>query len=93
MILDDPPDLIVGYHASFRASWQTALGAIPKKTVEDNTEAWIGDHCIAAHIVPGVLLSNRQSRVADPKLADLTVTLLAEFGTAPGQGMKGRSIF
>jgi len=90
---EQAPDLIVGYHASFRASWQTALGGIPKKTVEYNTEAWIGDHCIAAHIVPGVLLSNRQSRVADPKLADLTVTLLAEFGTAPGQGMKGRPIY
>ena len=90
---EQAPDLIVGYHATFRASWETALGAVPAKTVEDNTEAWIGDHCVAAHIVPGVLLSNRRSRVSDPKLADLTVSLLAEFGIAPGQGMKGRAIF
>ena len=38
----------------YRASWQTGLGAVPKDTVEDNTQAWIGDHCMAAHLVPGV---------------------------------------
>lgn len=91
--LEQAPDLIVGYSESFRGSWQTALGAVPAKTVEDNTEAWVGDHCIAAHLVPGVLLSNRKSKVSDPRLADLPVTLLGEFGAGPGSGMKGRRLY
>jgi predicted AlkP superfamily phosphohydrolase/phosphomutase len=90
---EQAPDLIVGYHATFRASWETALGAAPKNIVEDNTGAWIGDHCVAAHLVPGVLLSNRQTQVRDPKLADLTVTLLAEFEVAAAPGMKGHVLF
>jgi hypothetical protein len=43
--------------------------------------------------VPGVLVCNRKVRLADPRLQDLTVTLLAEFDVPPGEGMSGRSIF
>ena len=50
-------------------SWQTALGAVPKVPLEDNTQAWIGDHCMASDEVPGVLLSNRKINVAAPVLA------------------------
>lgn len=87
------PDLVVGWNAGYRASWQTALGAVPPLMIEDNKDEWRGDHCIAAHLVPGVFLSNRKSRLPDPRLEDLTVTLLAEFGVAPGPGMAGRGIF
>ena len=91
--LDSAPDLIVGYSAGYRASWQTALGAVPKTLIEDNTEAWIGDHCIAAHLVPGVLISNRASRIPDPHLQDLPATILNEFGIAKDGQMVGRSIY
>lgn len=91
--LDSAPDLIVGYRPGYRASWQTALGAVPEAAVEDNREAWIGDHCIAAQYVPGVLLGNRRSRIEDPQLADLTVTILNEFGVAAAEGMRGRRLF
>src|SRR5579884_2343157 len=40
------PDLIVGYAPGCRASWQTNLGATPAPELEDNTDAWIADHCI-----------------------------------------------
>ena len=53
------PDLIVGYSPGYRCSWQSALGAVPAETIEDNRDAWIGDHCIAARHVPGVLIANR----------------------------------
>ena len=91
--LGPAPDLIVGYQPAYRSSWQTALGAVPARTVEDNTEEWRGDHCIDARLVPGVLISNRKSRLADPHLYDLTVTLLAEFGVGPGEGMIGQTIY
>jgi hypothetical protein len=91
--LQSAPDLIVGWANGYRASWQTALGAAPPGVIEDNNDEWRGDHCIAAELVPGVFLSNRKSRVADPGLADLTVTVLAEFGVQPDSAMKGRPIF
>jgi predicted AlkP superfamily phosphohydrolase/phosphomutase len=87
------PDLVVGWAQGFRASWQTALGAVPKELIEDNKDEWRGDHCIAAHLVPGVFLSTRTSRLPDPRLEDLTVTLLAEFGIPKGPDMTGRAIF
>jgi hypothetical protein len=83
----------VGYSPGYRGSWQSALGAVPPDTVEDNTDAWIGDHCIAASAVPGVLIANRPVRVADPWLADMTVTILNEFGVERSREMRGRVVF
>jgi len=91
--LKDAPDLIVGYAPGFRGSWQTALGATPQNVLEDNRDAWIGDHCIDPKQVPGVLLANRPIRLSDPALADLTVTILDEFGVTPGAEMRGRPVF
>ena len=87
------PDLIVGYRPGYRSSWQTALGAVPSATVQDNAEAWRADHCIDARFVPGVLLSNRKSLAPDPHLYDLTVSLMREFGVEPAPGMIGHSIY
>jgi len=87
------PDLIVGYSRAYRGSWQTALGSVPSSMLEDNTDAWLADHCINPDDVPGVLLSNRTLRAADPGLKDLTVTILGLFGARPGEGMNGRSVF
>jgi predicted AlkP superfamily phosphohydrolase/phosphomutase len=87
------PDMIVGYARAYRGSWQTALGATSPGVLEDNTDAWIGDHCINPDDVPGVLLSNRALRAASPQLKDLTVTILGLFGAGPGAGMSGRSVF
>lgn len=87
------PDLIVGYMPGYRSSWQTALGAVPARILEDNTDAWRADHCIDARFVPGVLISNRKSRAADPHLYDLTVSLLGQFGVAPSPAMIGHNIY
>jgi hypothetical protein len=85
--------MIVGYARGYRGSWQTALGAVPESVLEDNTDSWIGDHCINAADVPGVLLSNRTIRADHPTLKDLTVTILRLFGAAPGAGMDGKPVF
>jgi predicted AlkP superfamily phosphohydrolase/phosphomutase len=92
-MVESAPDLLIGYSEGYRASWQTALGAIPGVVVEDNTEAWVADHCIAAHFVPGVLISNRKSRLEDPRLEDLTVSLLNEFRVGKPEGATGRVIY
>jgi predicted AlkP superfamily phosphohydrolase/phosphomutase len=91
--LEFAPDLLVGYRPPYRGSWETTLGGVPGATVGDNTDAWIGDHCVAPRFVPGVWLSNRKSPVSEPRLVDLPVTILGEFGFPPGQGMLGRELF
>src|ERR1035441_8833781 len=87
------PDLIVGYAPGYRASWETALGEVPRDVIMDNDDAWIGDHCIAAEAVPGILVVNRKIALIDPQLKDLTVTILKEFGVPPAAEMKGRPIY
>ena len=66
---------------------------MPKLPIEDNTQAWIGDHCTAPAEVPGVLFSNRKFRVASPRLVDVTATILREFGVAPTSGMIGEPVY
>ena len=92
-MLDGAPDLIVGYMPGYRSSWQTALGAVPALVVVDNKDEWRADHCIDARFVPGVLISNVKSQAADPRLSDLTVSILERFGLQPGAGMIGHTIY
>ncbi len=87
------PDLIVGYKAGYRASWQTALGEAPEGLVTDNDDAWIADHCIDPKEVPGVLFATRPIRATHPELKDLPVSLLELYGIARPPQMKGQSIF
>jgi hypothetical protein len=61
--------------------------------IDDNTQAWIGDHIMAANEVPGVLLSNRKIRAAGPQLYDVTATILSEFGVPKMDGMIGQPVF
>jgi len=77
---DLAPDLFVGYARNYRASWDTVLGGIPEKILEDNLDRWSGDHCIAADQVPGILFSNRKIMVDDPRLTDIAPSILALCG-------------
>ena len=87
------PDILVGFRRGYRASWQTALGVVPKVELADNTDAWIGDHCMASDEVPGVLLSNRKISAAAPGLADIPVTILNTFGLSKTAEMIGQTVF
>ncbi len=87
------PDAIIGYNRGYRASWETAVGSFPKELLTDNEERWSGDHCMAAEVVPGVLVTNKKVKARDPRLRDLTPTMLAEFGIEKLPEMTGRPIF
>ncbi len=87
------PDLLVGYNRGYRAGWKTILGGFPPDVLEDNTNAWSGDHCIDYTLVPGVLLSNRKIAAESPALTDIAATILGEFGIAKSGPMMGRSVF
>ncbi len=89
----DGPDLIVGYHRGYRASWGTTLGDMPDEVIADNDSAWSADHCIAAEEVPGVLFSNRPIARESPLLVDVAPTILGLYGMETPSSMSGRSVF
>ena len=86
------PDLLIGYARNYRAGWSTVLGEFAEEIVEDNRDRWSGDHCIAAHLVPGILLSNKPITVADPDLRDLAPTVLNHFGLRLPAELEGRVV-
>jgi predicted AlkP superfamily phosphohydrolase/phosphomutase len=53
------PDLVVGYAPGYRASAETGLGKWDQTCIEPNHDHWGADHCIDAHIVPGVLFCDQ----------------------------------
>jgi predicted AlkP superfamily phosphohydrolase/phosphomutase len=87
------PDALVGYNRGYRSGWKTILGAFPADVLEDNTNAWSGDHCMDFTKVPGVLLSNRKIEAQAPALTDIAPTILSEFGIAKTKDMMGQSVF
>ena len=87
------PDVLVGYARYFRASWKTVLGGAPTKLIVANQNRWSGDHCIAADLVPGILVANRKIKVQDPNLTDVGPTILSLFGIETPSNMAGRPLF
>ncbi len=88
----EAPDLLVGYHRGYRASWETAVGQVTEKVFHANTKAWTGDHCIDASLVPGVVFCNRKIKNENPRLMDIAPTVLDMFGvTTPGY-MDGKAL-
>ena len=83
--VDNAPDLIVGYGAGFRASWDSVTGRVTSAIFEDNIKAWSGDHCIDPRLVPGVLFSNQKIAEEKPAIVDVAPTILKLFGLSlPG---------
>lgn len=94
---EQTPDLYIGFNIGYRASWQTALGAVPPELVEDNLKKWSGSHLFDPALIPGVLFSNRVITRENPSLYDIAPTVLKTIGFAEeelGQlGFDGKPIF
>jgi predicted AlkP superfamily phosphohydrolase/phosphomutase len=88
--LENAPDLLVGYNAGYRISWNGATGVVSGPVFEDNLKAWSGDHCIDPRQVPGVLFCNRRIDAPEPALVDIAPTALHLFGIEPPPHMDGR---
>ena len=91
--VDAAPDLLVGYNAGYRVSWNCAKGVVAGPVISDNDKAWSGDHCIDPPLVPGVLFCNRAIAIEDPQLIDIAPTALHVFGVPVPAHMDGRSLF
>lgn len=87
------PDLLIGYNAGYRTSWDCATGVVAGPVFEDNTKAWSGDHCIDPRLVPGVIFSNRPIEAEDPALIDIAPTALELFDVDTPAYMEGRTLF
>ena len=77
---NEAPDLYIGFNIGYRASWQTALGAVPRKLVEDNLKKWSGSHLFDPKLIPGILFSNRKITKENPSIYDIAPTVLAISG-------------
>ena len=77
---DNAPDILVGYGAGYRASWDSVMGKVTAKIFEDNLKAWSGDHCIDPRLVPGVLFSSHKFIEEKPAIVDVAPTILKLFG-------------
>jgi predicted AlkP superfamily phosphohydrolase/phosphomutase len=86
------PDLVVGYNAGYRASWEGAVGRLTEEVFNDNTKCWSGDHCIDPALVPGVLFSSRPIASSDASITDLAPTILTQFGVEVPEHMTGRAL-
>ena len=87
------PDLIIGYNRGYRGSDKSAKGQVVNGPFcDDNKNKWSGDHCVAHDLVPGVVLSNRPIRKANPGLIDVAPTVLHMMGLEIPAAMEGESI-
>jgi len=91
--LPNAPDLIIGFNAGYRTSWDGATGVVSGPVFEDNTKAWSGDHCIDPRLVPGVLFASRKIDGKDPSLVDIAPTVLRLFGLDPPAHMDGKPLY
>lgn len=83
--LEIGPDMQVGYAKRTRCSFESAIGEVPfGSVIEDNTEAWSGDHLMDHEAVPGILLSSEPLVRPAGSLKDLGASILAEFGIEEG---------
>ena len=90
--LENAPDLVIGYNAGYRISWDCATGMVAGPVFEDNLKPWSGDHCVDPRLVPGVFFCNRKVDAKEPALIDIAPTALRLFGIEPPPHMDGKPI-
>ncbi len=86
------PDLIIGYNAGYRASWEGVTGKVTDRVFTDNTKAWSGDHCIDPECVPAVFISNRKITVPNPSIQDIAPSVLDLLGVPVPAYMDGKVV-
>ncbi|MCQ9206267.1 MAG: alkaline phosphatase family protein [Omnitrophica bacterium] len=75
----EAPDLYTGFNIGYRASWQTAIGGVPRELMEDNLKKWSGSHLFNPNLIPGIIFSNKKLK-ENPSIYDITPTVLKMIG-------------
>lgn len=89
---ENAPELLIGYNAGYRTSWDCATGVVAGPVFEDNVKPWSGDHSVDPRLVPGVFFCNRAIDGQEPALVDIAPTALRLFGIEPPGYMDGRPL-
>jgi predicted AlkP superfamily phosphohydrolase/phosphomutase len=90
--LDSGPDLLLGFNAGYRISWDCASGKVASSVFENNTRRWSGDHCVDPRLVPGIFFCNRPINGHAPTIRDLAPTVLHLFGVEVPGYMEGKPL-
>jgi predicted AlkP superfamily phosphohydrolase/phosphomutase len=90
--LDNGPDLLLGFNAGYRISWECASGKVTASVFENNTKRWSGDHCVDPKLVPGIFFCNRATNGHAPDIRDVAPTVLRLFGVAVPAYMEGKPL-
>ncbi|HIG86570.1 MAG TPA: hypothetical protein EYQ25_05975 [Planctomycetes bacterium] len=92
--LAEAPDILVGYNTNYGNSDEASLGRVPHAVLSDNRGGTFnGSHLMAPEVVQGTLLTNFPITLEDPRLEDLTLSILHHYGVAPEPKMDGRVAF
>jgi predicted AlkP superfamily phosphohydrolase/phosphomutase len=86
------PDLIIGFAPVYGCTDASIRGAVPRKMFKDTDDSWSGSHMVDPSHVPGVLFVNEKITGRDPKLYDVPVSILRDFGIEP-ENMRGRAVW
>lgn len=78
--IEETPDIYLGFNIGYRASWQTALGSVPERLIEDNLKKWSGSHLFDPVLIPGVFFSNKKIMKSFPSIYDIAPTILKMVG-------------
>ncbi|MEM8712553.1 MAG: alkaline phosphatase family protein [Planctomycetota bacterium] len=91
--LPDAPDIVVGYNSGYGNSDEATQGRIPHEVLTDNLGGtFTGSHLMHPSVVSGTLLVNRRVTVDDPRLEDLTTSILDAYDVKPDPAMTGRPV-
>jgi predicted AlkP superfamily phosphohydrolase/phosphomutase len=87
------PDLQLAYTDGYRGSVKTLLGGFGVGILEDNHDAWSGDHSASdVKDTSGIFLTNWKLDVGHPSIVDLAPTVLDYFGIKPPSRLAGKRI-
>lgn len=91
--LSESPDIVVGYNSGYGNSDQASEGRIPHAVLSDNLGGTFnGSHLMDPSVVSGILITNGEVELADPRLEDLTAEILKRYDVRPSPGMVGRPV-
>ena len=86
------PDVVVGYNLGYRVSWESAVNYVGGPVFTDNTRLWSGDHAFTQKAVPGIFFCNKKIEEKDPRLLDISPTILSAFGIKPLSFIDGKDL-
>ena len=94
-MLDQAPDLQLGFNVGFGASDECATGEITGEgVIVDNDSRWSGSHLMDPELVRGTILTKEKREFSkDPALEDITATLYRLFDVNPPEGLDGQALY